>query len=207
MPQEEEAITDALSTFGIPPAAAKNLLRRAKLRSGPLLAPADWVRFLKGPLLEEIRKIIPVFRPVGAYADLIQRFEDEARRPPVPTPPPVDTEARENVRFYDLEDPATRQRLLTEVAREEGTLGVMLIWPGGAQVRFPGAAKTLPPLIYAAHRVLARRPYRVGYILFEDAVLLARPLGRYLLVVVAKKDANLGRYMTRLLEVKEGGKA
>ncbi len=207
MPQEEEAITEALSTFGIPPAAVKNLLRRAKLRSGPLLVPADWVRFLKGPLLEEVQKIIPVFRPVGAYADLIRRFEEEARRPPVPTPPPVDTEARENVRFYDLEDPATRQRLLAEVAREEGTLGVMLIWPGGAQVRFPGGAKTLPPLIYAAHRVLARRPYRVGYILFEDAVLLARPLGRYLLVVVAKKDANLGRYMTRLLEVNEGGKA
>ena len=206
MAQEEEAITDALSTFGIPPAAAKNLLQRAKHRAGPLLTPADWARFLKGPLLEEIQKIIPVFRPVGAYAALIQRFEDAARSAPVSTPPPVDTEARETVRFFDLEDLTQRQRLLSEVAREEGALGVMLVWPGGALARFPGGSKALPPLLYAAHRVLARRPYRVGYILLEEAILLVRPLGRYLLAVVARKNANRGRFMTRLLEVDEGGK-
>ncbi len=199
MAQEaEEIVIEALSSYGIPPAASRNLIQRARKRSGLGDRPADWVRLLEGPLLAEIQNIIPVFRGGGAYAEAIERVRALARSTSVPSAP---VRARP-LRRVDLGDPAERERLLTDLAREEGTIGVALVRNGRAEMRFPGASSGFPRLLFAAHRLISRRrDYRVAYLLVKEAQVFMRPLGEYVVAVVAKRDANLGRVLTRLSEL------
>ncbi len=203
MQEAEELIVEALSSYGIPPAASRNLILRARKRSGLGDRPADWVRLAEGPLLSEIQNIIPVFTGGGAYAEAIERIKAMARRQ---APAPRE-EAPRAVRRVNLADAAERERLLTELAREEGALGVALIKSGRAEMRFPGASQGLPRLLFAAHQLIARRRgYRVAYLVVKEAQVFLRPLGEYVVAVVTKRDANLGRVLTRLAELSaEGG--
>ncbi len=207
MQEAEEILVDTLSGYGIPPAAGRNLIKKAREKSGLGDRPADWVRLAEGPLLEEIQAIIPVFQGTGAYADALVRLRRLARRGAPPPPQAPASPAARRVRWVNLADPAQRERLLSELAREEGAIGVALLANGEAEMRFPGASGNLPRLFYAAHRVLSRRrPYRVGYFATGEAEVFFRPLGKYVAVLVTRKGANLGRVLTRLAELQaEGG--
>ncbi len=203
MQEAEELIVEALSNYGIPPAASRNLIQRARKKSGLGDRPADWVRLAEGPLLAEIQGIIPVFRGGGAYAEAVARLRELARRAePAPSP-----SAPRAARRVNLDDAAERERLLVELAREEGAMGVALIRNGRAEMRFPGAPSGLPRLLFAAHRLIGRRRrYRVAYLVVKEAQVFLRPLGEYVVALVTKRDANLGRVLTRLAELSaEGG--
>ncbi len=201
MPEAEELIVEALSSYGIPPAASRNLIQRARRKNGLGDRPEDWVRLMEGPLLAEIQNVIPIFRMGGAYAEALRVLKG---RLPAPAPAP---EAPRPRTAYRLTEPEGRKRLLADLAREEGVFGVALLSPGRAELRFPGAGPHLPPMLYAAHRMVAkRRPYRLAYVLVKDAQVFLRPLGEYVVTVVAKRGANLGRILARLAELGlEGG--
>ncbi len=201
MPEAEELIVEALESYGIPPAASRNLIERARRKNGLGTRPEDWVRLMEGPLLAEIQRVIPVFRLGGRYAEALKALK---RRLPPPPPP---REAPAQKRLYRLAEAGERKRLLAELAREEGVTGVALLAAGRAELRFPGAGPHLPRMLYAAHRMVAkRRPYRLTYVLVKDAQVFLRPLGEYVVTVVAKRGANLGRILARLAELGiEGG--
>jgi len=206
MQEAEELIVDALSRYGIPPAASRNLIRRAKKKSGLGDRPVDWVRLMEGPLIQEIQEIIPIFQGKGEYEAALSRLREWARKQrtaPTREEPP----APERVQKVNLESAEARQRLLSELAREEGAMGVALIRKGQVEMRFPGASQALPLMIYAAHRLISkRRPYRVAYLVVRDAQVLLRPLGDYVVAVAMRKGANLGRVLARLYELQpEGG--
>ncbi len=206
MQEAEELIVSALSRYGIPPAASRNLIQRARRKSGLGDRPADWVRLAEGPLIEEIQAIIPVFRGGGDYQEALAKLREWARgRATVPTLPEAPEPA--SGRRVDLRRPEVRERLLAELAREEGTVGVALIRNGKAEMRFPGASASLPRLLYAAHQLVARRrPYRVAYLVVQEGQVFLRPLGEYVVAVVTKRGANLGRVLSRLSELQpEGG--
>jgi len=207
MQEAEELIVDALSRYGIPPAASRNLIQRARRKSGLGDRPADWVRLAEGPLIEEIQAIIPIFQGTGDYEEALERLREWARRQRAVAPPPKEAPPPERVRKVDLSSAEARERLLSELAREEGTVGVALIRNGRAEMRFPGASASLPRLLYAAHQLVARRrPYRVAYLVVQEAQVFLRPLGEYVVAVVTKRGANLGRVLTRLSELQpEGG--
>ncbi len=203
MQEAEELIVEALSSYGIPPAASRNLIQRARRRSGLGDRPSDWVRLAEGPLLAEIQNIIPVFSGGGAYAEAVARLKAMVRQKA--TAPQA--EAPRAVRPVDFSDPAKRERLLAELAREEGVMGVALIQSGRAEMRYPGVSQALPRLLFAAHQLVARRRgYRVAYLVVKEAQVFLRPLGEYVVAVVTKRGANLGRVLARLAELSaEGG--
>jgi len=205
MQEAEEILLEALSRYGIPPAASRNLIERARERSGLGRSPADWVRLAEGPLIEEIQEIIPIFQGKGEYQEALMRLRAWAQRHAAL--PLHDEDAPARVRTVDLSDRAARERLLAELAREEGTVGVALIRNGNAEMRFPKASANLPRLLYAAHQLVARRrPYKVAYLVVKEAQVFLRPLGEYVVAVVTKRGANLGRVLTRLSELQvEGG--
>jgi len=202
MPEAEELIVEALSSYGIPPAATRNLIQRARRKNGLGDRPEDWVRLMEGPLLDEIQRIIPVFQPGGRYAEVLRTLKSQL--PPPQSPPPA---APAPQALYRLKEDGERKRLLADLAREDGVVGVGLLGNGRAELRFPGAGAHLPPMLYAAHRMIARRrPYRLTYVLVKDAQVFLRPLGEYVVTVVAKRSANLGRILARLAELgPEGG--
>jgi len=201
MPQIERLTIEALTEY-VSPGAAQNLFDRAVRRAGvnpESLDAAGWLRFLQGPLLAELRAILPVREPTGKLRRLMRGLEAAAARPaaapqPVPersSPPTIDTASIE----VDLEDPATRERLASSLAREEGVSGV-LVWGSAFQeVRLPGV-EDLAPILAVVHNLLQKqKSYKIFYSVFREGQVLIRPLGPALVAVVAKRQANLGRLM------------
>ena len=203
MREAEEIITQALSTYGIPPKATRNLIQRARKRSGLGESPADWLALAEGPLLEEIQRIIPVFNLSGEYARAV-----EALRELVSAQALAEREGGGGPRRVAVEDAEERSRLVREFARERGVVGVGFVSERGFELRFRELSEGLGPMILAAHRLFGRRrPYRVAYLVVEEAALFMRPLGSYVFVVAARRGRNLGRLLSRLLELEaEGGR-
>ena len=198
MQEAEQLIIEALSTYGIPPAAAKNLIRRAMARVAPGEASKRWLQLARGPLVEEIRQVIPVFQVNGPYAEAVAKIEQLARARRPKTPP---TSGRENLQL-DPNDPRSRQDLLRHLAREEGVVGVMLLGPTISEARFPGGSANLPRLLFAAHRLaLSRRGYRFAYLVTREAQIFLRPLEAFLVAVITRPEVNLGKIRKRLTEL------
>jgi len=206
MQEAEEILVDTLSRYGIPPAAGRNLIKQARKKSGLGDRPMDWVRLAEGPLLEEIQAIIPIFKGGGDYAKALASLRKLAEDDGGVELAEEDAPPPEEGRQVNLEDPRERERLLSELARENGAIGVALIRQDQVEMRFPGASENLPRLLYTAHRLFyERRPYLVGYFTTAQAQVFFRPLGEYIAVVVTRRGANLGRMLTRLAELQAKG--
>lgn len=209
MRDPEEVLIEALSYYGISPAATRNLIERARERSGLGKSPEDWLALAEGPLVEEVREIIPVFPGMAKgsrYAEAVKRLREELS--PLPKPPPRANNPGKK-RRYRLSDPKDREALLSQVAREAQAVGVALVSKEGQATRLPGVSEEWPRLLLAAHRLLSRRrPYRVGYLVVEGGEVYFRSLGDYLLVVLTRRGANTGRILNMLaaIEAEEGGK-
>ncbi len=200
MPQIERLIIEALTDY-VSPTAAQNLFDRSLRRSAvnpETLDAAGWLRFVTGPLLEELQTILPVREPTGSLRRLIRGLEDSVqKRPPAqPTPvrrgPPTINAPR---LLVDLADPSSRERLASGLAREEGVSGVLLQGPDYQEARLPGVEDLAPILAVANNLLQKQKPYKIFYSVFGEGHVLIRPLGPALVAVVAKRHANLGRLM------------
>jgi len=201
MPDDPETIiVNALDRYGIPPRASRYLIEQARERAQLGTSPEDWVRLVEGPLLEELRDIIPVFNMSGDYAKARDRLLELARKARVEESIKRSVSGVRVRRRIDPEDPETREQVAAELAREEGALAVIWAWPGGAETR--GASEQFARLLFASHVLLRRRgDYRVAYLMVKGARVLMRPLGEHVLALVAKPTANLGKLLSKLLEV------
>ena len=206
MHKAEETIVNALLSYGIAPEGIQNVIERARRKSGLGHRLEDWLLLAEQYIPAELEKIIPAFsKDRGEYAQALANLRNLVRQRANAQASP--TPAQPVKRPVNLEDEAERERLLAELAREEGALGVALIEKNHALMRFPGARPELPRLLYAAHRLIGRRRrYRVAYLVVKEAQVFLRPLGKYVIVVMTKRGANLGRVLTRLGELaSEGG--
>ncbi|WP_456411653.1 hypothetical protein [Oceanithermus sp.] len=201
MPQTERLVVEALSEFASP-AAAQNLLRRALRRAGAdpnIMGPAEWSRFIQGPLMDELRNVFPIREPTGPLRRLIHSLDEAALSAPPPAPARAQDPARNTLilpkRTVDLNEAATREQLANELAREEGVSGVVIQGPGFTEARLPGF-DDLTPILSVTHSLLKKqKPYKIFYSVFQEGQVLVRPLGPALVALVTKREANLGRLM------------
>ncbi|WP_457630491.1 hypothetical protein [Oceanithermus sp.] len=202
MPQIERLIIEALTDY-VSPTAAQNIYDRALRRSAvnpDALDAAGWLQFVTGPLLEELRNILPIREPTGSLRRLVRTLEESAQKEaaaqPAPRParrgPPTIDAPRLQI---DLSDPAARERLASSLAREEGVSGVLLQGPDYQEARLPGVEDLVPILAVVNSLLQKQKPYKIFYSVFGDGHVLIRPLGPALVAVVAKRQANLGRLM------------
>jgi len=201
MPQIERLVIEALTEY-ISPAAAQNLYERALRRVGFNAGtedPAAWLNFINGPILAELRAILPIQEPTGSLRRLLRLLEETARNTPEPnaTPPhpPASAPISTPKQKIDLNDVTEREKLTSALAHEEGVSGVLLQGPGYQEARLPGVEE-LPPIITVIHKLLTKqKPYKMYYSVFGEGQVLIRPLGPALIAVIAKQHANLGRLM------------
>ena len=200
MPQIERLIIEALTDY-VSPVAAQNLFDRALRRAAvnpETLDAAGWLRFITGPLLDELQTILPIREPTGSLRRLIRNLEESAQKQPQVQPPPTrrgpPTINAPRLQI-DLADPAARERMASALAREEGVSGVLLQGPDYQEARLPGVEDLAPILAVANNLLQKQKPYKIFYSVFGDGHVLIRPLGSALVAVVAKRHANLGRLM------------
>jgi len=200
MPQIERLVVEALSEFASP-TAAQNILGRVLQRSGAdpsTMGPAEWAQFIQGPLMDELRVVFPIREPTGPLRQLIRELEQspdpasaQSAAGPVPSARSTLTLPK---RTIDLGDPQERERLASELAREEGITGVLLQGPDFTVER--PALDGLAPMLGVVHALIKKqKPYKLFYSVFQEGQVIVRPLGPVLLALIAKREANLGRLM------------
>ncbi|HGY10118.1 MAG TPA: hypothetical protein ENK37_08735 [Oceanithermus profundus] len=204
MPQTERLVVEALTEYASP-FAAQNIVNRALRRAGlepEGMDPEAWLRFVRGPLMAELRQIFPITEPTGTLRRLVKQLEDEAgaaRPAPAAEPAPAAAAAKSTLilprRPVDFSLPAEREQVANELAREEGVSGVLIQGPSYQEARLPGVGE-LAPILGVVHNLLQKRkPYKLFYSVFQGGQVLVRPLGPALVALVAKREANLGRLM------------
>jgi len=202
MPQIERLVLEALTEY-VSPAAARNIYERALRRAAFNPETADsagWLSFVSGPVVDELRVVLPIKEPTGSLRRLIRELEESSQnQQPASTPKPAAKKEAATIspprQQVDLDDPAAREKLTSSLAREEGVSGVLLQGPGYQEARLPGV-EGLAPILAVVHSLLKKqKPYRIYYSVFGEGQILIRPLGPALVAVIAKQHANLGRLM------------
>jgi len=202
MPQIERLVVEALTEYASP-VAAQNIVYRALRRAGMDpgdLSAADWVRFVRGPLFNELQQLFPIKEPTGKLRRLLRSLEETAVAEAVPQEREPETPSARSTlilpkRTVNLSAENDRERFVNELAREEGVSGVLLQGPGFQESRLPGV-KDLAPILGVAHNLLQKqKPYKLFYSVFREGQVLVRPLGPALVALVTKREANLGRLM------------
>ena len=204
MSQVERLIIEALSEY-ISPAAAQNLLNRALRRTDKhpgAMSPRDWAAFVSGPLLEELRKILPVRTPSKKFLSLLQNLESSASEQKGTPQGPEKTGRGEAVKTIemphwqvDLQDERAREQLARDLAREDGVSGVLLRGDGFSEARLPGAEELAPILAVVDNLLRKGKSYKIFYSVFQEGQVLIRPFGSALVAIVTKRGANLGRLL------------
>ncbi|WP_457638222.1 hypothetical protein [Oceanithermus sp.] len=201
MLQTERLVIEALTEY-VSPAAAQNLYNRALHRAAvnpETLDAAGWLRFVNGPLLNELRTVLPIREPTGSLRHLIRELENiqkggnlQPSPPPVRRGPPTISSPRVEI---DLENPAAREQMVRALAREDGVSGVLLQGTGFQEARLPGVEDLAPILAVVNSLLKKQKQYKMFYSVFGDGHVIIRPLGSALVAMVTKRHANLGRLM------------
>jgi len=203
MPEIEHLVVEALSEYVSLP-AAQNLVRRTLRKTGTRaeqLTEEGWLRFLRGPILDELRQLLPIKEPTGRLRRLLRSLEESNAQPAEAqeTDPNQQLLARNTLILpklhVNLDDTQERERLVNKLAREEGVSGVLLLGRNFQDSRLPGV-EDLKPILNVIHGLLKKqKPYKLYYSVFREGQVLVRPLGPAILVLVSKRSANLGRLM------------
>lgn len=114
-----------------------------------------------------------------------------------------------DVRVYDLADAAEQDRLLVDLARNEGVLGALLCDARGQplRMRLPRGGEEIARVAAVTAQML-KRPWRLLTMQLGEQHLSVRPLGEHMVAVVSE-GANLGRLLAELQLIRShpGGRA
>lgn len=195
--------------------AAEGLLRRVlhKARKNPkAMGPGEWIELIEGPLLAELRQVLPISGQVPPLRSLVKALRQVQAplpsapvapvAPATPTSPPADPTLELPPDWLDLSEAEVRLGLLQELARFEGVIGVAVQTPWGSEIRLPEDSGELPMLVGTAHRLLSlRQPYAMFYTVMGNAQLMVRGMGQSWVAVLADHDANPGHLLYRLRQL------
>jgi len=204
----EAKIIEALMAY-VSRGAAEGLLRRVlhKARKNPrMMGPGEWIELIEGPLLAELRQVLPIAGQVPPLKALVKALR-QAQAVPISTPAvPASLPSAPTLElppdWLDLSEAEARVSLLQELARFEGVIGVAVQTPWGSEIRLPEDSGELPMLVGTAHRLLSlRQPYAMFYTVMGNAQLMVRGMGQSWVAVLADHDANPGHLLYRLRQL------
>lgn len=203
----EAKIIEALMGY-VSRGAAESLLRRVlhRARKNPLvMGPQEWIEFIEGPLLAELRQVLPItgqIPPLKGLVKGLRQVRASASSPVVQAEAPLEPTLELPLDWLDLSEAEVRLSLLQELARVEGVLGVAIQTPWGQEIRLPEDSGELPVLVNMAHRLLSlRQPYAMFYTVLGNAQLMVRGMGQSWVAVLADHDANPGHLLYRLRQL------
>lgn len=112
-----------------------------------------------------------------------------------------------DARVYDLGDAAEQDRLLVDLARNEGVLGALLCDARGQplRMRLPRGGEEIARVAAVTAQML-KSPWRLLTMQLGNQHLSVRPLGGHMVAVVSE-GANLGRILAelQLIRARSGG--
>jgi hypothetical protein len=203
----EAKIIEALMGY-VSRGAAESLLRRVlhRARKNPLaMGPQEWIELIEGPLLAELRQVLPIngqIPPLKGLVKGLRQVRESVSSPVVRAEAPLEPTLELPLDWLDLSEAEVRLKLLQELARVEGVLGVAIQTPWGQEIRLPDDSGDLPLLVSTAHRLLSlRRPYTMFYTVMGNAQLMVRGMGQSWVAVLADHDANPGHLLYRLRQL------